>query len=193
MSVENSPTFLVPSFNSSFYGTSSIIPISKADADLLYLKFPQVQASDVSFSNISVSGSTNFTELPTCPMIPSTSSQLTNKTYVDVAAYENTVITSDAAYVQPQSTYMRNIIIYTGTINATFILPVPPVSMLYQTFMIFSTGQFIIKVNCGFSFNYMLGRGLLLNGNNGPTIPLSNVYTFKFVNESNNVVRYVYY
>ena len=55
MSAENSPTFLVPSFNSSFYGTSSITPISQSSADLRYLKFPTAQG-DESFSNISVAG-----------------------------------------------------------------------------------------------------------------------------------------
>ena len=124
MSVENSPSYNVESFNSSFFGTTTQ-GISQNVADIRYLRFPNSQG-DQSFGNVSVSGNTNFsTNLPTCSTVPSTPSQLTNKTYVDVAAYENTVITSDAAYVQPQSTFMRNTIVYTGTSNAIIVLPIP--------------------------------------------------------------------
>ena len=115
-------------------------------------------------------------------------------TYVDRQCYESVIITTDAAYIAPQSTYMSNTIIYTGTANATITLPIPasPSTFIGQTFTIYATGNFTIKVNCGTSGSMMLGKGLFLNGNNGPIMPAYNVYTFKYAGDT-NTVRYVYY
>ena len=88
---------------------------------------------------------------------------------------------------------MNNTIIYSGgTTNAIFTLTPPTAGYIGQTFNIYSTGNFTIKVNSGYSFNTMMGKSTYLNGNNGPTIAAYNQGIFKYAGDTNGV-RWVYY
>ena len=120
------------------------------------------------------------------------STQVCTTAYTDRQSYENTVITTNAAYASPASLFMNNTIIYTGTTNAIFTLTPPASGYIGQTFNIYSTVNFTIKVSSGYSFNTIMGKGTFLNGNNGPTIVAYTQYIFKYAGDTNSV-RWVYY
>jgi len=120
------------------------------------------------------------------------STQVCTTAYTDRQSFENTVFTTNAAYASPASLFMNNTIIYSGTTNAIFTLTPPIAGYIGQTFNIYSTVNFTIKVSSGYSFNTIMGKGTFLNGNNGPTIVAYTQYIFKYAGDTNSV-RWVYY